>query len=115
MVCGDHFGLIVDRRSPEVLLGKEPWGDSRAGGVAGVVDAAIARGDRRQAVDFLSLEASHGRVNRATGKEGCANERMCNRLQYFCFVFCFRERNILWWLLHSYMFFFLSFHIFLRD
>lgn len=64
VVCGDHFGLIVDR-SPE-LLEKGPLGDD-SGSLVGLVDDAIARGDRQKAVEFLSLEASHGRVS---GREG---------------------------------------------
>ena len=65
VVCGDHFGLIVDR-SPELLEKGQSGGDSR--GLVGLVDDAIARGDRRKAVEFLSLEASHGRVSGREGK-----------------------------------------------
>ncbi|CAM9547692.1 unnamed protein product, partial [Laminaria digitata] len=60
VVCGDHFSLIVDR-SPELLDNGPSGGGS--GGLVGLVDDAIARGNRRKAVDFLSLEASHGRVS----------------------------------------------------
>lgn len=64
VVCGDHFGLIVDR-SPELLMKRPAGGDSE--GLVGMVDDAIARGDRPKAVEFLSLEASHGRVSAREG------------------------------------------------
>lgn len=59
IVCGDHFGLVVDR-SPELLKRRE--GESGGGGLVSLVDKAIARGDRIEAVEFLSMEASHGRI-----------------------------------------------------
>lgn len=67
VVCGDHFGLIVDR-SPELLKKGPSGGDG--GGLVGLVDDAIARGDRQKAVNFLSLEASHGRVRGQGGSYG---------------------------------------------
>lgn len=69
VVCGDHFGLIVDR-PPELVEGGGGGcvAGGGSGGLVGIVDNAIARGDRRRAVQFLSLEASHGRVSRQEGK-----------------------------------------------
>lgn len=65
MVCGDHFGLIVDR-APGLLEGGN---SSRGGGgLVGLVDDAIVRGEREKAVAFLSLEASHGMVSAQDGK-----------------------------------------------
>lgn len=63
IVCGDHFGLIIDR-SPE-LLGDE---GARSGGLVALVDDAIAGGSRDKAVEFLSLEASHGRISSHNGE-----------------------------------------------
>lgn len=37
-------------------------------GLVGLVDDAIARGDRRKAVEFMSLEASHGRISSHGGE-----------------------------------------------
>eukprot|EP00903_Cladosiphon_okamuranus_P013418 g12500.t2 len=66
VVCGDHFALIVDR-PPGLMAGGE-GGARGAGGLVGLVDDAVAKGDRRRAIAFLSLEASHGRVS---GQRGC--------------------------------------------
>ena len=87
MVCGDHFGLIVDR-SPELLeKGRPSRGDS--GGLVGLVDDAIARGDRKKAIEFLSLEASHGRVRGRGGMvrwllpDNCDPDACCVRMRTF--------------------------------
>ncbi|CAM9957572.1 unnamed protein product [Pylaiella littoralis] len=65
VVCGDHFGLIVDR-APGLLEGGN---SSRGGGgLVGLVDDAIVRGEREKAVAFLSLEASHGMVSAQDGR-----------------------------------------------
>lgn len=71
VVCGDHFGLIVDRAPGLMVAGSGSGGTSSSssgGGVVGAVDEAIARGDREKAVALLSLEASHGRVSAQDGK-----------------------------------------------
>lgn len=39
-----------------------------SGGLVELVDEALARGDRRTALDFMSLEASHGRVSALEGE-----------------------------------------------
>ncbi|CAM9324494.1 unnamed protein product, partial [Hapterophycus canaliculatus] len=69
VVCGDHFGLVVDRApsSTEGGAGSSSRGGG-GGGLVGLVDEAIALGDRRKAIDFMSLEASHGRVSAQEGK-----------------------------------------------
>lgn len=66
IVCGDHFGLVVDR-SPELL--KKRAGGSGDGGLVSLVDEAVARGDRAEAVEFLSMEASHGRIKGRGGAD----------------------------------------------
>ncbi|CAM9461977.1 unnamed protein product [Ectocarpus fasciculatus] len=65
VVCGDHFGLIVDRDPGSMEAGGGDGGGK--GGLVGRVDDAIARGDRRRALELLSLEASHGRVSAQKG------------------------------------------------
>ncbi|CAM9472142.1 unnamed protein product [Ectocarpus sp. 4 AP-2014] len=66
VVCGDHFGLIVDRDPGLMEAGGSSGGGK--GGLIGRVDDAIARGDRRMALELLSLEASHGRVSAQKGR-----------------------------------------------
>lgn len=66
IVCGDHFGLIVDR-APSSTAGDVSSGGG-GGGLVGLVDEAISRGDRAKAIEFMSLEASHGRVSAHQGK-----------------------------------------------
>ncbi|CAM9314351.1 unnamed protein product [Scytosiphon promiscuus] len=72
VVCGDHFGLIVDR-APSPTEGSAQGssgggGGGGGGGLVGLVDEAIARGDRSKAIEFMSLEASHGRVSAHQGR-----------------------------------------------
>lgn len=67
MVCGDHFGLIVDRH-PESLDVGDGMEDASAGGLVELVDALLAGGDRGRAIGLLSLEASHGRIGTSGGK-----------------------------------------------
>lgn len=71
IVCGDHFGVVVDR-SPELL--KRRARGSEGGGLVGLVDKAVARGDRIEAVEFLSMEASHGRIKGRGGEEVTVTE-----------------------------------------
>lgn len=73
VVCGDHFGLIVDR-PPELMERGHCPAQATGGrhsaetGLVGLVDAALERGDRDTAVAYLSLEASHGRISGQGGE-----------------------------------------------
>lgn len=71
IVCGDHFGLVVDRppcvRDSKEVMDKDGEREDITG-LVGLVDAAIKRGDRAKALELLSLEASHGRVRGREGK-----------------------------------------------
>lgn len=81
VICGDHFGLVVDRpqelmesverggRGEAVQGGVNGWsGDEVPSGLVELVDAALKRGDRQCALEFLSLEASHGRLSEQGGE-----------------------------------------------